>query len=446
MPWWSHWGFSSWEVERGSARLMESEDWHTLVLVLVLLAASAFLSAAETGLVRLGKYRLAQIVRTSPTRAGVLQRLLGQPAVMLTAMLVCITALNFSAETISASLAIERLGHTLGPWVAMVCLGAVVLVFVEVAPIAYAAANPERVAAAAALPVWGLVGLLWLPVKVAKGLAEGLLGLLGARPPRAGVTEEELKAIVEIQAEHGALEAEERQMIRSIFDFGDKVAREVMVPRTDIVGVRLGSTVAEAAGIASERHHSRLPVYEADLDRIVGIVHARDLLLRLAGDGAEPVEAVMRPAYFVPESKRISELLDDMRRRKQWMAVVVDEYGGTAGLVTTEDLLEEIVGEIYDEYDVAQPAVQRLPDGTLRVDGRLSIEQAGELMGVALPEGDYDTLAGLLWERLGELPHAGDSIMHHGWRIAVGAVDARRILWVRLTRPDEPEGAGENAR
>jgi CBS domain containing-hemolysin-like protein len=419
---------------------MESDDWRSLVLVLALLCASAFLSAAETGLLRLGKYRLAQLAQAAPRRARLLQRLLASPAVMLTTVLVSITALNVSAETISATRAIGRLGHTVGPWVAFVFLSLVVLIFVEVAPIAYAAANPKRVAAAAAVPVWGLAWLLWLPVKVATGLAEGLLRLLGARPPRPGVTEAELRAMVDIQAEHGALEAEEREMIRSIFEFGDKVAREVMVPRTDIVGIPLGSTVAQAAHVAGEHHHSRLPVYEQDLDKIVGVVHARDLLVRLGDDGREPVESVMRAAYFVPESKRVSELLEEMRRRKQWMAVVVDEYGGTAGLVTVEDLLEEIVGEIYDEYDVAQPTVQRLADGSIRVDGRLGIDEAGGLMGVELPPGDYDTVAGFLCDRLGEMPSAGDHVVHQGWRIAIEVIEGRRILWVRLSRePEQPE-------
>jgi len=414
---------------------MESEDWSSLAAILALLAGSAFFSAAEVGLLRLGKYRLQHLLERSPRIGRVVQRLLAAPVVMLTAVLVSITAFNYAAETLGATWAISRLGHTWGPPVAVAALFIVVLLFAEVTPISYAAANPQPVVAAAAFPVLLVSWLLWLPVKVMTAMAEGLSRIIGGPPQPQQVTGEELKAAVDIGAEHGVLEEEEKELIHSIFEFGDKVAREVMVPRTDIVGVPADATVQQAAQRAIEHHVSRLPIYQEDLDNVVGVVHSKDLLPFLQDAPESPVAQVMRTPYLVPETKHISELLDEMRARKQWLALVVDEHGGTAGLVTIEDLLEEIVGEIYDEYDVEHPAVERLEDGSLRLDGRMTVREASELIGVELPTGDFDTLAGLLYDRLGSVPGVGDGFAHKGWSIAVDALEGHRITRA-LAKPE----------
>lgn len=417
---------------------MGPEDWRSLAAIIALLAGSAFSSATEAGLLRLGKYRLQQMLERSPAIGRVVQRLLEGPAAMLTAVLVSITAANYVAETIGAAWAIERLGHTWGPPVAVAALTVVVLLFAEVTPISYGAANPERVAAVGAYPILLVSWLLWLPIKVITAVADGIARLIGGPPAPQQVTDEELKAVVDIGAEHGVLEEEEKELIHSIFEFGDKVAREVMVPRTDIVGVAADASVQQAAQRAIEHHVSRLPVYEGDLDDIVGIVHAKDLLPLLQDAPETKVAAVMRQPHVVPETKRVSELLREMRSRKQWMAVVVDEHGGTAGLVTIEDLLEEIVGEIYDEYDVEHPAVERLEDGSLRLDARMTVREASELMGTELPTGDFDTLAGLLYDRLGSVPRVGDGFSHEGWRILVDALEGHRIMKVLVRRqPDQ---------
>lgn len=413
---------------------MESEDWSSLAAILALLVVSAFFSAAEVGLLRLGKYRLRQMLEQSPRIGRVAERLLQAPAVMLTTVLVSITAINYAAETLGAIWAINRLGHTWGPPVAVAALFIVVLLFAEATPISYAAANPRRVAAAVAFPVLLASWLLWLPVKLLTAVANGMARVIGGLPPSQQVTDEELKAVVDIGAEHGVLEEEERELIHSIFEFGDKVAREVMVPRTDIVGVTGDASVHQAAQRAVEHHVSRLPVYQTDLDNIVGVVHAKDLLPLLQDAPDTKASAVMRQPYVVPETKRISELLSEMRSRKQWMALVVDEHGGTAGLVTIEDLLEEIVGEIYDEYDVEHPAVERLEDDSLRLDARMTVREAGELIGIELPTGDFDTLAGLLYERLGSVPEVGEGFSHQGWRIVVDALEGHRIMKVLVKR------------
>jgi CBS domain containing-hemolysin-like protein len=286
-------------------------------------------------------------------------------------------------------------------------------------------------------------------VRVITALANLLVRLAGGVTHRRDrlVTEEELRTIVEMEAERGGIEPEEKDMIHSIFEFGDKVAREVMVPRPDMVMVERTATVAQAVELSIEHRLSRLPVYDGDPDHIVGVVHAKSLLPYVQQRQAEvPVERVMRPPAFIPEQKRITQLLDEFRRQKQTLAIVVDEYGGTAGLVTVEDLMEEIVGEIYDEYDVERALVQRVDSKTVIVDGKLAINDANELADVQLPSGDYDTVAGLIYDRLGAIPEPGAAVETERATLVVEALDGNRVTKVRITRKESaPEDAGSPA-
>jgi len=426
---------------------MTPYDWQVVATLIILLGLSAFFSASEIGLLSTGKYRLRRLAEDGSWAGRVVVGLMERPTVMLTAVLIAITGLNYTAEAVATSWAVhpERLGPHWGPVAAIAGLTVIVLIFSEVTPITYAAANPARVARLAAGPVWLLTWVLWLPVKIITATATGLVRLAGGvtRPREDTVTEEELRTIVEMEAERGGIEAEEKEMIHSIFEFGDKVAREIMVPRPDMVLVERTATVREAVDLAIEHRLSRLPVYEGDPDHIVGVVHAKSLLPYLHDEQMEvPVERVMGPLAFIPEQKRVSELLAEFRKQQQSLAVVVDEYGGTAGLLTIEDLLEEIVGEIYDEYDVAQPPVQHVDEVTLIVDGKLSMDDANELEGVELPQGDYDTVAGLIYDRLGAMPRPGDQVETDSALLHVEQLDGHRVTKVRITRK-EPARPGE---
>ena len=433
---------------------MTAYDWRVLATLVVLLGLSGFFSASEIGLLSAGKYRLRRLAAEGSWSGRLVVGLLERPTMMLTAVLVTITGLNYAAEAIATSWAMhpERLGMRWGPVAAIAALTVIVLIFSEVTPISYAAANPARVARLAAGPVWVLVWVLWLPVKLITAVAHSLVRLAGGATQRPDqvVTEEELRTIVEMEAERGGIEPEEKEMIHSIFEFGDKVAREIMVPRPDMVMVERGATVKEAVKLAIEHRLSRLPVYDGDPDHIVGVVHAKSLLPYLHDQRMdEPVERAMRRPAFIPERKRVSELLGEFRKRKQSLAIVVDEYGGTSGLVTVEDLLEEIVGEIYDEYDVEQASAQRVDETTVVVDGKLSIDEANQLEGILLPEGDYDTVAGLIYDRLGAIPQLGARVQTEGLALTVEGLDGRRVTRVRITRkqslpaPEEPSASDE---
>jgi putative hemolysin len=258
------------------------------------------------------------------------------------------------------------------------------------------------------------------------------------------VTEGESRAIVDLQAEVGELEEEEKVMIHHIFEFGDKVAREVMVPRTDVQAIPESATASEAARVATDHRLSRLPVYRDDLDNIRGWVHVKDVLpLLAAGKGDAPVTTAMRQPVRVPETKHLSDLLTELRRRRQTLAVVVDEYGGTAGLLTIEDLLEEVVGDIYDEYDVVSPAVEHQGGAGVVLDARISISEASDAIGITLPEGAYDSLAGLLYSRLGVVPRRGDELDLDGLTLVVDELDGHRITRVRVVPRVASEGDGE---
>jgi CBS domain containing-hemolysin-like protein len=256
--------------------------------------------------------------------------------------------------------------------------------------------------------------------------------------------------MADVAADEEAIEREERRLIHSIFEFGDTVVREVMKPRTDMIAIEAEAHVEEAIERAIENGFSRLPAFEETTDNIVGLVYLKDLVRKARSGGAKgPVRSVLRPAVFVPEQKRVAELLHEMQERQFHMAIVVDEYGGTAGIVTLEDLLEEIVGEITDEYDVEEPGVERLPDGAVRVAGNTSIDDLSEELGVELPDEEWDTVGGLMLNLLGHVPEQGETVRFQGLEFRAERVQGRRIASVRIKaspRSDaEPEKVADAA-
>ena len=421
---------------------MGPDDLRPLLVMAVLLTVSALFSAAELSFLTLGRRRAR---RAAEGRlALMLDAMLARPAITLGAILVTITSVNYSAEAVAANWVI---GRDLPLWMAIAGAALLVLVFSEVVPISYAAANPERVARAVVVPVRLVTWVLSPLARVAGFIAEQLAYLLGGGPtPERPISEGEIRAIVDIQAETGSLEEEEKVMIHQIFEFGDTVAREVMVPRTDMFAIPHDATAADAGRGATEHRISRMPVYGENLDDIVGTVHVKDVIPLLAAQqGGTPVTTVMRQPMFVPETKKLSDLLTEFRRTRRTLAIVLDEYGGTAGLVTLEDLLEEVVGDIYDEYDVIRPSVEHVADGVM-LDGRLGVEEASEALGVELPEGEYDSVAGLLYAKLGVMPRLGDEVAVAGLRLAVAELNGHRITRVRVLpdpkRPASPDTPG----
>ena len=262
----------------------------------------------------------------------------------------------------------------------------------------------------------------------------------------AQITAEELRLIVERGGEQGVLEAEEEQMINAVIELGERRLHEVMIPRIAIVSLPARSTLEETIDIVVEEGHSRIPVYEESIDEVIGILYAKDLLpfLKAGSDPHPEIRSMLRPPVFVPESMSVDDLLHEFQRRKVHIAIVLDEYGGTAGLVTIEDLLEEIVGEIQDEFDTEEPMVVRISDDEARIDGRADVDDLAELFDITLgleDEDEYDTVGGLIYHRIGGVPKPGDQVQIDGLTLTVETTDGRRVgkvLAVRARGEDQP--------
>ncbi len=309
-------------------------------------------------------------------------------------------------------------------------------VVAEVAPKTWAIQHTDRAALASARPIKALAN--WGPLKL---LSRSLIGLTNVLLPGKGLkrgpytSEEELLAVADLAVEDAVIEAEERRLIESVIDLGDTVVREVMVPRTDMVTVTAEFRAVDAMEVVLLNGFSRIPACGEGIDDIVGIVHAKDLM-RAERDGHEErsVAEMVRPAYFVPETKGVAELLREMQVDRFHMAIAVDEYGGTAGLITLEDIIEELLGEIVDEFDVEDPMIEPLPGGDVRVNARMALDEVNDLIRASLPEGDWDTIGGLLLSELGHVPTEGEKVEVGGWQLTAQRVQGRRIGRVRLHR------------
>ncbi len=422
---------------------MRATDWIILAVILVLFLVSGLLALAETAFTRANRIRMLALADEGNKRARRLVELLDSPVTTLNSVLLVLLAAQLGSATLVGVL-MERLLGPIGVVVGTVVEVAVFFVFAEVAPKTYAIQHTER----AALRVTPLLHFLstFPPLRL---LSRGLIGLANVVLPGRGlrqgpfVTEEEIRTMADVAAEEQAIESQERRLIHSIFEFGDTLVREVMTPRPDMVAVEADDTVASAIQMAIDRGFSRLPAYEDSTDNIIGLVYLKDLVsLDRAGRGSDPVRVAVRPAVFVPEQKRVAELLREMQQKQFHMAIVVDEYGGTAGLVTMEDLLEEIVGEIADEYDRQEPQLERLADGELRVPGRTPIDDVNEELDVELPSDEWDTVGGLLFNLLGHVPEEGETVCFQGLEFRAERVQGHRIVSVYVRRKDDEEVEG----
>jgi CBS domain containing-hemolysin-like protein len=418
---------------------LTTTDLWLLVAIGVLLICSLLLAVAETALVRVPRPRAEDLAAERRKGADALVELLSRPEQFVTTVVFLLLGCQLVQATLVGIVADRMLG-VVGLILATAVNVVVVFVVAETAPKTWAVLNPERAALAAAGPVRRLA--LFPPLRLA---TRALIGLANLVLPGRGLqqgpfvsSEEELLAMAEASVEEGVIEEDERALIESIIEFGDTVVREVMVPRPDMVTVPAGFRVADVMEVLLLNGYSRLPVCSGTLDDVVGLAYAKDLMAaERDGNGDAPVSSQMRPARFVPETKRVPEMLREMQRDKFHMAIVVDEYGGTAGLVTLEDIIEELVGEIVDEFDVDDPLVEPLPGGGIRVHARTSLDEVNDLLHTRFPEGDWDTIGGLLYDRIGHAPTEGESVTIGGWRLTAQRIQGRRIGRVRIT-PDSP--------
>jgi CBS domain containing-hemolysin-like protein len=425
-----------------AAELAPVDVWLAVAIVVLMLVA-VLTAVAETAIMRITRAKAAGLVESKRRGARALADLVAAPDRWINAFLLVVLVSQIVQATLTGVLA-NRLFGGLGVAVGTFFNVVVMFVLAEAAPKTWAIQNTERAALASAGPVKLLVDF-W-PLRV---IARGLIGLTNVILPGKGlkegpfVSEEELLAVAAEAAEAETIEPEERRLIESIIEFGDTVVREVMVPRPDMVTVSHEFRVADVMEVVLLNGFSRVPVLGEGIDDIIGLVFAKDLM-RAERDGREdePVANLVRSARAVPETKPVSELLREMQAEQFHMALVIDEYGGTAGLVTLEDLIEELVGEIVDEFDTEDARVEPVAGGGVRVSGSLSIDDANDLLDFELPEGEFDTVSGLVLAQLGRLATVGDVAEVEGCRLVVERVQGRRIMRVRIEPAPVSTGGG----
>ncbi|MHB0868401.1 MAG: hemolysin family protein [Chloroflexota bacterium] len=408
--------------------------WTKLSALLMLLLFVASSSAGYGALLKLNRARLRYLAGEGVPRARRLTELVEQgPSLEISLAAANGIALALSAVLI-ALLAGDAFGHYSTPAVVVVVVGLLGVLLLQLVSRAVGSLHPDDSLFLLRWPMRGFQ-LLLIPVTLLLRAVIRLAVPLD-RSVAAGVvsaTDEELRMFVDAVEEEGALEEEEREMIHGIFEMGETTAREIMVPRVDVAAVEASEPLRDVLETIKDKGHSRIPIYEETIDNIVGIVYAKDLLRHMDGGSLKDASRTLgRPPYFIPESKKIDELLHEMQRHKVHMAIVVDEYGGTAGVVTIEDLLEEIVGDIQDEFDVEERSIERLGDGEAIFDARVSIHDVSETLSVSLSSGEYDTVGGLVYDRLGKMPVVGDRLEVEGLAVTVLSTAGKRIKKVKV--------------
>ena len=437
-----------------------ARDLLELTAVFLLILTNAFFVAAEFALIRIRRTRVAELVQAGVPRARAVQHAIQNLDQSIAATQLGITmaglALGWVAQPALSSLidpvvgllpldASPQLARSLSALLVFALVTFLTVVGGELAPKGIALRDPERTALAVAQPLVWIRAILHPAVTILNGAGASLLRLLGFGPPTSADlvhTVEEIKMLVTASAESGVVEDQEEEMVHAIFDFGETLVRQVMVPRTEMEAVPETAGVPTMLALAGASPHTKFPVYREDIDHILGVVHVPDLLRATQDPQRQAILAseLMREVLFVPESAHVSQLLRRFRARHEQIAIVLDEYGGTAGLITLEDLLEEIVGEVGDPFD-AEVELLPQPDGSSLIDGLTSIEEINDRFGLELSDPHYDTIAGFLLGRLGRLALLGDTVTADGVRLRVEAMDGLRIARLSLARaPSTPPG------
>ncbi len=417
---------------------MTGIDIVLLIAIVLILAVLIVLAIAETGLNRISPIKAQALDDNTGSKAtGALASLVEHPERFINPLLVTVTVLQ-TAQAFLTTILADRMFGAWGVVGAFVINVIVFFVLAESMPKTWAVLHTERAGLATARPMAWLVS--FPPLRI---VSKGLIGLTNVLLPGKGlkqgpfVSEQELLGIVEAAAEDEVIEHEERELIESIIEFGDTVAREVMIPRPDMVIIPHDSSVSAALDLAIANGYSRLPVFGPDDTDITGLAYTKDLIrAEREGRGDMSVLDLVRPVRFIPENKPVSRLMREMQAGKFHLAIVADEYGDVAGLVTLEDCLEELVGEIVDEYDIEERSAELLPDGEYMLDGGMSIDEVNELLDGALPNEDWDTIGGLVFSTLGHVPRNGEELEFDGWHLTAHEVVGRRVRRVKIGRSD----------
>ena len=405
------------------------------ILILVCMLLSAFFSSSEAAFLSLQRTRITHLVSTGAAGASKVARMIDQPERLLSTILLGNNLVNVAFAALVTVITLSFLDERIAVAVSTAVATSLLLIFGEVVPKTIAIRHSERVAFLYARPLKWIEALLWPFVIVLQWISTLFAG--GSVGVRRSVTEGELRTLIGIGEAEGAFEPEEAVMLESVFRFGDSQVREVMTPRTEIVFVERGATLREFLEIYAEHSHTRFPVFKGTTDNIVGILSAKDILNAMSSrdipyDGA--VTEVIRDAFFVPETKRIAELFDELRHSGNQMAIAIDEFGGIAGLITLKRLLEEVVGRIGEEGASPEEEYEALGENTFQIDGGMSIDEVNEELGIQLAEGEFETVAGFVLDILGHIPAQGEQFEYGDLKVEVTEMVDLKIESVKLTK------------
>jgi len=437
-------------AQQGSPHSLPGYDWGLLVALIVTLLLAAAASAAETALTSVRHIKIRTMAEEGDQTAQRILRIIQHPDVFLSTILIVSNVAVITASTLATLIAVS-LDFSFAEAISTALLSIIVLIFCEVTPKTAAVQNPEAWARWVIRPVEALSYVLRPAVLALNAITRGILRLFGVEARRRVpfVTEEELRMLVEVGEEEGVLEGDERTMIRNVFDLADTAVREIMIPRVDMVTVEVNDSVDDATRLILQGGQSRIPVYDAEGADIVGVLYAKDLLRVLASQEDEThrphvvSDLPLRAPYFVPESKRLDDLLHEMQRQHVHIAMVVDEYGAVAGLVTIEDVVEEIIGDIKDEYDKEEQIFEQVGPNEFIIDAKISLDDLNELLETEFTSEDYDTLGGLVYAKLDKIPGVGDTVTANGLTLTVLGTRGRRITKVKVVRADSQAPSSE---
>jgi len=422
-----------------------------LILFFLCLLLSAFFSSSETAFISLSKYRLQSMLDARVKGADLVARLVEKPERLLSTVLLGNNFVNVAASALATVLAISTFGEQYGVIIATIASTIVILIFAEVTPKTVATRHADKIAVAYARPI-GFLAWLFTPfVTVLSWIASGFMKVLGggATYHRSLFNEEEIHSMIDVGHKEGTVERGEAEMLHAVFDFRDRPVSEVLVPRPEVVAVEKGTLLRDFFDVYQKSPMSRFPVFEENMDNVVGILSIKDVLMAQARGEAQmenAIDALVRPAYFAPESKPIGDLFNEMRDKNFRMCIVIDEHGGTAGIVSLSRLMEEIVGPVGDELSRAERDYEPINEYTFQVDGGMRIHEANDEMALNLPEAeDYETVAGFIMKRLGQIPRQGQVIRHDGLKLVVTRMRGKRIEEVLITKETQPPPAAAEA-
>jgi len=417
---------------------MDSSSTLYLVLVLVCIVLSAFFCSSETAFISVQRVKLEHLISTRVKGAKRVARLIERPEKLLSTVLLGTNLVNTAAAALGTVLAVSIWGQEQGVLIATVVVTTLLLIFSETTPKTIAAQHAERLSLLFARPL-ELISWLFTPFVIALSwIATGFTQLVGETPvSRSLASPEEIRTMITIGHKEGTVDKAEAEMLDKVFDFGDRPVREVMVPRPEVVSIEQGSKLTDFLSLYAESPLSRFPVYQENMDNVVGILSVKDVLMAQAKgtiNDESTIDDLLRPAYFAPETKRINELFAEMRDKNFRMSVVVDEFGGTAGIVSLTRLVEEIVGPVGDELAEVEKEYEVINEYTFQIDGSMRIEEVNEEMELGLPEGDYETVAGFVLHLLGHIPKTNEKLRYKGMKLVITEMRGLKIEKILLTK------------